>query len=65
MRFDFTTRASPEQVFQALTDFTESRLQTWSRTLDPTAYELRAGELDLGRCAGKQPSITLLGRRSQ
>jgi hypothetical protein len=41
MRFDFTTRASPEQVFRALTDFTESRLETWNRTLDPKTYELR------------------------
>lgn len=42
MRSTSRTRATPEQVFQALTDFTESRLQTWSRTLDPTTYELRA-----------------------
>src|SRR5687768_17374934 len=41
MRFDFTTRASPEQVLRALTDFTESRLETWNRTLDPKTYELR------------------------
>jgi hypothetical protein len=32
MRFDFTTRASPEEVLRALTDFTESRLETWNRT---------------------------------
>jgi uncharacterized protein YndB with AHSA1/START domain len=42
MRFDFPTRASPEEVFRALTDFTESRLETWSHTLDPNRYELRA-----------------------
>ena len=41
MRFDFTTRASPEQVLRALTDFTESRPETWNRTLDPKTYELR------------------------
>ena len=41
MRFDFTTRASPEQVLRALTDFTDARLETWSRTLDPKTYELR------------------------
>ena len=41
MRFDFTTTASPEQVLRALTDFTESRLETWNRTLDPKTYELR------------------------
>lgn len=42
VRFDVTTRASPEQVWRALTDFTDQRLQIWSRTLDPKAYELRA-----------------------
>ncbi len=41
MRFVFTTRASPEQVLRALTDFTESHLETWNRTLDPKTYELR------------------------
>ncbi len=41
MRLDFATKASPEQVFRALTDFTESRLETWNRTLDPKTYELR------------------------
>jgi hypothetical protein len=41
MRFDLTTKASPEQVLRALTDFTDSRLETWNRTLDPKTYELR------------------------
>ncbi len=41
MRFDLETRASPEQVRRALTDFTDRRLQIWSRTLDPGTYELR------------------------
>ena len=41
MRFDVTTRASPEQVRQALTDFTDRRLQIWNRTLDPKTYEVR------------------------
>jgi hypothetical protein len=41
MRFDIVTQASPDQVRQALTDFTEQRLKTWSRTLDPKTYELR------------------------
>jgi hypothetical protein len=41
MRFDFTTRASPEQVLRALTHFTGSHLETWNRTLDPKTYELR------------------------
>lgn len=42
MRFDVTTRATPEQVLAALTDFTDRRPQIWNRTLDPTAYEVRA-----------------------
>lgn len=42
MRFDVTTRASPEQVRAALTDFTDRRLQIWNRTLDPKTYEVRA-----------------------
>ncbi len=41
MRFDLETKASPEQVRRALTDFTERRLQIWNRTLDPKTYELR------------------------
>jgi hypothetical protein len=42
MRFDLTTKASPDQVRQALTDFTDRRLQIWNRTLDPKRYEVRA-----------------------
>ncbi len=41
MRFDIETLASPDQVRQALTDFTQERLRIWDRTLDPTTYELR------------------------
>ena len=41
VRFDIKTRASPDQVRRALTDFTESRLRTWHRTLDPKTYDLR------------------------
>src|SRR5215210_294877 len=41
MRFDVTTDASPGQVLQALTDFTERRPGIWHRTLDPQTYELR------------------------
>ena len=41
MRFDIETRASPDQVRRALTDFTEARLRTWHRTLDPKTYEVR------------------------
>ena len=42
VRFAVSTVASPEQVREALTDFSERRLQIWSRTLDPATYELRA-----------------------
>lgn len=35
------TKASPEQVRRALTDFTDRRLRIWNRTLDPKTYELR------------------------
>ena len=41
MRFGVTTLASPEQVREALTDFTDRRLQIWNRTLDPKTYEVR------------------------
>lgn len=41
MRFEVRTKASPEQALRALTDFSDRRLETWSRTLDPKAYELR------------------------
>ena len=41
MRFDIETRASPEQVHRALTDFTQQRLHIWNRTLDPKTYQLR------------------------
>jgi hypothetical protein len=41
MRFDLVTEASPDQVREALTDFSDRRLETWSRTLDPKTYEVR------------------------
>ena len=41
MRFDVITHASPEQVREALTDFTDRRPQIWNRTLDPKTYEVR------------------------
>ncbi len=41
MRFEVTTLASPEQVRVALTDFSDRRLETWRRTLDPRTYEVR------------------------
>ena len=42
MRFDVTSRASPEQVREPLTDFTNRRLKIWSSTLDPKTYAVRA-----------------------
>jgi hypothetical protein len=41
MRFELDTIAAPDQAWAALTDFTDRRLQIWSRTLDPKRYELR------------------------
>ncbi|GIJ47989.1 hypothetical protein Val02_48750 [Virgisporangium aliadipatigenens] len=41
MRFDIETKASPEQVHRALTDFSQERLRTWNRSLDPKTYEVR------------------------
>ncbi|WP_416956874.1 SRPBCC family protein [Nocardioides sp. T5] len=41
MKFDLVTRASPEQVLEAMTDFTDRRLQIWKKTLDPKVYEVR------------------------
>ncbi|MER7559433.1 SRPBCC family protein [Nocardioides sp. NPDC126508] len=40
MRFDLVTLASPEQVLQAMTDFTDRRLEIW-KSLDPAVYEVR------------------------
>lgn len=42
MRFEVTTLASPQQVREALTDFTDRRPQIWNRTLDPKTYQVRA-----------------------
>ena len=42
MRFDLETLASPDQVRGAFNDFSDQRLRTWHRTLDPAMYELRA-----------------------
>jgi hypothetical protein len=41
VRFEVTTEASPAQVLRALTDFSDRRLETWNRTLDPKTYQLR------------------------
>ncbi|KRF06686.1 hypothetical protein ASG88_19450 [Nocardioides sp. Soil777] len=40
MKFDLVTRASPEQVLEAMTDFTDRRPRIWSKTLDPETYEV-------------------------
>jgi Fe-S-cluster formation regulator IscX/YfhJ len=40
MKFDLDTRASPEQVLEAMTDFTDRRTRIW-KTLDPRVYEVR------------------------
>jgi uncharacterized protein YndB with AHSA1/START domain len=40
-RFSLETKATPEQVFVAFTDFSARRLEVWSRTLDPAKYEVR------------------------
>lgn len=42
VRFVVTTRATPDQVRDALTDFSSRRLLIWKRTLDPRTYEVRA-----------------------
>ncbi|MBM6400441.1 hypothetical protein [Phycicoccus sonneratiae] len=41
MHIDLRTTATPELVRRAFTDFTDRRLRTWHRTLDPATYELR------------------------
>ncbi len=41
MRFVLTTKASPAQVMEAMTDFTVRRLEIWKKTLDPKVYEVR------------------------
>ncbi|WP_448615778.1 SRPBCC family protein [Modestobacter sp. URMC 112] len=41
VRYSLQTRATPEQVVRAFTDFSDRRLQVWRRTLDPEKYEVR------------------------
>jgi hypothetical protein len=41
MLLEVTTRATPEQVRETLIDFSDRRLRTWHRTLDPKTYEVR------------------------
>ena len=38
--FSFDTKASPQQVVAAFTDFSERRLEVWQGSLDPSQYEL-------------------------
>lgn len=40
-QFAFDTKASPQQVVAAFTDFTERRTKIWEKTLDPEKYEVR------------------------
>jgi hypothetical protein len=41
VRFDVVTKATPDQVLRAFTDFSDRRPQIWGRTLDPKGYEVR------------------------
>ena len=43
MHFHFAldTKATPEQVVAAFTDFTDRRLEIWEGSLDPDLYEVR------------------------
>lgn len=42
MRFQFhvETKATPEQVVRAFTDFSQRRVEIWSKSLNPATYEL-------------------------
>jgi hypothetical protein len=40
-RYRFDTKATPEQAFEAFTDFSDRRLEIWKGTLDPQKYELQ------------------------
>lgn len=42
MQFHFAldTKATPDQVVAAFTDFTDRRLEIWKETLDPAKYEV-------------------------
>ncbi len=41
VRFHVETTATPDQVFRAFTDFSDRRLEVWSKSLDRTKYEVR------------------------
>lgn len=56
MRFDLVTRAAPEQVLEAMTDFTDRRLDIW-RTLDSKVYEV----IDSGEAAGEPWAVAREG----
>lgn len=55
MRIDLRTSASPEQVRRAFTDFSDRRLRTWHRTLDPATYELRGVGADCAEARESSP----------
>ena len=61
MRFEsgFDTKASPEQVLAALTDFSDKRLETWQGTLDPDKFEVyEVGETSARvREGSKRPDV--------
>lgn len=40
-QFALDTKATPQQVLEAFTDFTDRRLEIWEGTLDPEKYEVR------------------------
>ncbi|MBT8217853.1 MAG: SRPBCC family protein [Acidimicrobiia bacterium] len=39
--FSLDTKATPDQVLAAFTDFTERRTEVWKGSLDPEKYEVR------------------------
>jgi hypothetical protein len=55
VRFDLETVASPDQVRRAFTDFSDRRLRTWRRTLDPAGYELRGHGPDWAEAKESSP----------
>ncbi len=62
--FDFDTKASPEQVKAALTDFSDRRTEIWKDTLDPDKYEVReVGDTwAVAREGSKRPSVWAVER---
>jgi hypothetical protein len=39
-RFHFETTATPDHAVRAFTDFSDRRLEVWSKSLDPAKYEV-------------------------